>query len=129
MPRSRWCAAPFAAECVAALGSRRPLQPGHAVQGIPRPAPGRPRHLARSAHPHEGIPTMSLATLPPLTTADRASTTSDRPALRLVPQAAEARGFALYVGVDEEKARAAGVDLATLVEALRPGDAELVPSA
>jgi DNA-binding winged helix-turn-helix (wHTH) protein len=73
--------------------------------------------------------TMSLATLSPATTADQASTTSDRPALRLVPQGAEARGFALYVGVDEEKARAAGVDLATLVEALRRVTAELVPSA
>ncbi|MFD1721244.1 winged helix-turn-helix domain-containing protein [Amnibacterium endophyticum] len=40
-----------------------------------------------------------------------------------------ARGFALYVGVDEETARAAGVDLATVVDALRRLTAELVPGA
>ena len=43
--------------------------------------------------------------------------------------AGEARGFALYVGVDEQTARAAGTDLATLVEALRRLTAELVPGA
>jgi DNA-binding winged helix-turn-helix (wHTH) protein len=59
-----------------------------------------------------------------------------RPDLRLVPvlesevpPAPEARGFALFVGVDEAAARAAGVDLAHLVEALRRVTAELVPSA
>jgi DNA-binding winged helix-turn-helix (wHTH) protein len=72
---------------------------------------------------------MSLATLSPVTTTADQATRSDRPPLRLVPQGTEARGFALYVGVDEEKARAAGIDLATLVEALRRVTAELVPSA
>ncbi|HEV7623840.1 MAG TPA: winged helix-turn-helix domain-containing protein [Amnibacterium sp.] len=43
--------------------------------------------------------------------------------------APEARGFALFVGVDEAAARAAGVDLATLVETLRRVTADLVPSA
>jgi DNA-binding winged helix-turn-helix (wHTH) protein len=60
-----------------------------------------------------------------------------RPDLHLVPAldaevptpAPEARGFALFVGVDEAAARAAGVDLAHLVEALRRVTAELVPSA
>ena len=41
----------------------------------------------------------------------------------------EARGFALYVGVDEQAAHAAGTDLATVVDALRRLTAELVPGA
>jgi len=51
------------------------------------------------------------------------------PRLRAVQEAPEARGFALYVGVDEAKAKAAGIDLATLVRALRTLTAELVPDA
>ncbi|MGN7969414.1 winged helix-turn-helix domain-containing protein [Microbacterium sp. 22296] len=39
------------------------------------------------------------------------------------------RGFALYVGIDEEKAAAAGVSLGTLVEALRRTLGELAPAA
>ena len=73
---------------------------------------------------------MSLATVSPVTTT---ATAQERPssgaALRLVPDGSEARGFALYVGVDEAKARAAGVDLPALVDALRRLTAELVPSA
>ncbi|BDS50957.1 winged helix-turn-helix domain-containing protein [Rhodoluna lacicola] len=41
----------------------------------------------------------------------------------------EARGFALYVGVDEATAAAAGVSLSELVTALRKTVADLVPSA
>jgi DNA-binding winged helix-turn-helix (wHTH) protein len=63
-----------------------------------------------------------------------------RPDLHLVPglpsevpavaaPVAEARGFALFVGIDEATARAAGIDLATLVEQLRRVTAELVPAA
>jgi DNA-binding winged helix-turn-helix (wHTH) protein len=78
--------------------------------------------------PHSKDLAMSLSTVPtlPAPPADRAG---DRAALRLVPEGSEARGFALYVGVDEEKARAAGVDLPALVDALRRLTAELVPSA
>lgn len=42
---------------------------------------------------------------------------------------AEARGFALYVGVDEQTAAAAGVSLSELVTALRKTVAEIVPAA
>lgn len=42
---------------------------------------------------------------------------------------AEARGFALYVGVDEQTAAAAGVSLSELVSALRKTVAEIVPAA
>ena len=49
---------------------------------------------------------------------------SDAPAVET-----EARGFALYVGVDEATAAAAGVSLSELVTALRKTVAELVPYA
>ncbi|WP_375405168.1 winged helix-turn-helix domain-containing protein [uncultured Amnibacterium sp.] len=68
---------------------------------------------------------MSLATITSLPT----TRTATQPSLRIVPDGSEARGFALYVGLDEDKARAAGVDLPALVEALRALTAELVPSA
>ena len=44
-------------------------------------------------------------------------------------QPGEVRGFALYVGVDERKAREAGIDLPVLVDALRRLTADLVPDA
>ena len=46
-----------------------------------------------------------------------------------VPTQTEARGFALYVGIDEATAAAAGVSLAQLVQALRQTVADLVPTA
>lgn len=52
-----------------------------------------------------------------------------RTALRLVPAGAEARGFALYVGLDEAKAHAAGTTLAEVVQALRQLADKLVPTA
>ncbi|MDQ1596727.1 MAG: hypothetical protein QOI70_151 [Microbacteriaceae bacterium] len=48
--------------------------------------------------------------------------------LRAVPAGTEARGFVLYVGVDELKAAEAGTDLGTIVEALRRLTRELVPT-
>lgn len=51
------------------------------------------------------------------------------PRLRAIPTGTEARGFVLYVGVDELKASAAGVDLSQLVTALKQLTNELVPSA
>ncbi len=64
---------------------------------------------------------MSLATL---------SDQPARPDLRIVPSPdSEVRGFALYVGLDEAKARAAGTDLPALVAALRRLTTDLVPAA
>ncbi|MHB1172830.1 MAG: winged helix-turn-helix domain-containing protein [Lacisediminihabitans sp.] len=59
-----------------------------------------------------------------------APTTSDAaaPRLRAVPDGTEARGFVLYVGVDELKAADAGTDLGHLVEALKKLTAKLVPT-
>jgi DNA-binding response OmpR family regulator len=48
--------------------------------------------------------------------------------IRAVPAGTEARGFVLYVGVDELKAAEAGTDLGRVVEALKKLAAELVPS-
>lgn len=49
--------------------------------------------------------------------------------LRAVPEGTEARGFVLYVGVDELKASAAGTDLGAIVEELKRLTQLLVPSA
>ena len=51
------------------------------------------------------------------------------PKIRAVPTGTEARGFVIYVGVDEAKALAAGTDLGTLVAALKKLTNELVPTA
>lgn len=52
-----------------------------------------------------------------------------RARIRAVPEGTEARGFVIYVGIDEAKAAAAGTDLGGLVTALRKLTAELAPSA
>lgn len=48
--------------------------------------------------------------------------------IRAIPDGPEARGFVLYVGIDEAKAAASGTDLGTLVTALRRLTAELAPA-
>lgn len=48
--------------------------------------------------------------------------------IRAVPAGTEARGFVLYVGLDETKALAAGTDLGTVVEALKRLAADLAPT-
>ncbi len=47
--------------------------------------------------------------------------------VRAVPEGTEARGFVLYVGLDEAKAAAAGIDLGRLVNELKRVTAELAP--
>ncbi|TPW71512.1 winged helix-turn-helix domain-containing protein [Schumannella sp. 10F1B-5-1] len=49
--------------------------------------------------------------------------------IRAVPEGTEARGFALYIGIDEAKALAAGTDLGAVVRALKELVGELVPDA
>lgn len=89
----------------------------------------------------QGFDTMSLATLDALRpTARPLAPTPVAPAaltpapvtprpIRAVPEGTEARGFALYVGIDELKAAAAGTDLGEVVQALRALAADLVPGA
>ncbi|MEO6534247.1 MAG: winged helix-turn-helix domain-containing protein [Pseudolysinimonas sp.] len=83
---------------------------------------------------------MSLATLdalrptarPIVRPIDAASAPATPPApkaVRAVPEGTEARGFALYVGIDELKAAAAGTDLGEVVQSLRALAAALVPGA
>jgi len=49
------------------------------------------------------------------------------PRLRAVPAGTEARGFVLYVGIDDAKAAAAGTNLGAIVQALKALAAELAP--
>lgn len=51
------------------------------------------------------------------------------PRIRAVPDGTEARGFVLYVGIDEAKAAAAGTSLHRIVEALKALTADIAPSA
>ncbi|GAA1507745.1 DNA-binding winged helix-turn-helix (wHTH) protein [Agromyces terreus] len=51
------------------------------------------------------------------------------PRVRAVPEGTEARGFVLYVGIDESKADADGTTLHRIVEALRALTGEIAPSA
>ncbi|ANF32440.1 transcriptional regulator [Leifsonia xyli] len=55
--------------------------------------------------------------------------TDSAPRIRAVPEGTEARGFVLYVGIDEAKALADGTDLGRIVEALKRLTAEIAPSA
>ena len=80
---------------------------------------------------------MSLATLDRSTPSDFAAaapraladeTPSQPGRLRAVPAGTEARGFVLYVGVDELKALEAGTDLGAIVEQLKALAKQLVPS-
>ncbi|GAB2454317.1 DNA-binding winged helix-turn-helix (wHTH) protein [Conyzicola lurida] len=57
------------------------------------------------------------------------ATDSAQPRLRAVPAGTEARGFVLYVGVDELKAELAGLELGQIVEQLKHLVTGLVPSA
>ncbi|QEE62376.1 winged helix-turn-helix transcriptional regulator [Salinibacterium sp. dk2585] len=61
--------------------------------------------------------------------APSAGESAQRRRLRAVPEGTEARGFVLYVGVDELKAAAAGTDLGAIVEALKNLTQQLVPTA
>lgn len=47
--------------------------------------------------------------------------------IRAIPDGPEARGFVLYVGLDEAKAAASGIDLGSIVTALRSLTSELAP--
>lgn len=72
--------------------------------------------MSNAAVLHRPAPTRHLHAIPPL---------PESPA----PTTRAPRGFALYVGIDEAKAAAAGVSLPALVEALRRTLADLAPDA
>lgn len=73
---------------------------------------------------------MSLATIDTIrpTTTAAVQPAAPAPRIRAVPEGTEARGFVLYVGIDESKAVSAGTDLGRIVEALKQLTAELAPT-
>jgi DNA-binding winged helix-turn-helix (wHTH) protein len=89
--------------------------------------------------PAQGFDTMSLATIdsfrpatepvprPAVAPAPEPAPASTPSRLRAVPEGTEARGFALYIGIDEQKALDAGTDLSSIVTALKQLVSELVP--
>jgi DNA-binding winged helix-turn-helix (wHTH) protein len=92
------------------------------ASAAPRPVhPARPRTAIQPlpARPRTG-PTAQPA---------RQETEVTRPPqpIRAVPTGTEARGFVLYVGIDEAKAAAAGTDLGQIVDALKRLTAEIAP--
>ena len=88
---------------------------------LDRPATAPVRHLRAVNHPAAAEATAAPATAPEGAAAP--------PAARALPAGTAPRGFALYVGIDEAKAAASGVNLGVLVDALRRTIAELAPSA
>jgi len=95
--------------------SLAPAAPAHA----PVPAPARELSLALQPA-RDARPAAAPAPSAPAT---------DAPRLRAVPQGTEARGFVLYVGIDELKAASAGTDLSAIVEQLKQLAQQLVPTA
>ncbi|WP_378144880.1 winged helix-turn-helix domain-containing protein [Cnuibacter sp. UC19_7] len=71
------------------------------------------------------LDTRPAATVTPLR---RAEPPAPAPRIRAVPDGTEARGFVLYVGIDEAKALADGTSLARIVEQLKALAAEIAPS-
>ncbi|MET0303720.1 MAG: winged helix-turn-helix domain-containing protein [Microbacteriaceae bacterium] len=70
-------------------------------------------------------PVAAPSTPAPVSAAESDSASAGR--IRAVPEGTEARGFALYVGIDELKATQAGTDLGTVVQQVKALLAELVP--
>jgi len=91
------------------------LQPTTALR--PTAAPARPVPVPRGP-----------ASVSPRVAPSAAPTPSSPPRLRAVPDGTEARGFALYIGLDEAKAAEAGTDLGAVVEQLKALAARLVPT-
>jgi len=84
--------------------------------------------LARPSTSHAG----PIEAAPAAATTEAPATEATRPAaprIRAVPEGTEARGFVLYVGLDEAKAAADGTDLGAIVDALKRLTAALAPDA
>ena len=73
--------------------------------------------------------TSAVSPVSPIRPAAEAAAADSAPRIRAVPEGTEARGFVLYVGIDEAKAAAAGTDLGRIVDALKRLTAELAPTA
>jgi DNA-binding winged helix-turn-helix (wHTH) protein len=68
------------------------------------------------------------ASVTPIARPEQPASDSASAHLRAVPTGTEARGFVLYVGIDEDKAAADGTDLSEIVAELRALAARLSPS-
>jgi DNA-binding winged helix-turn-helix (wHTH) protein len=90
----------------------------------------RPTHLRAVTPPAPALRAVS-ETAPAPATHERPAPAqpAPAPAANSLPPGTAPRGFALYVGLDEAKAAAAGVSLGVLVDALRRTLAELAPEA
>ncbi|GGR28346.1 MULTISPECIES: winged helix-turn-helix domain-containing protein [Agromyces] len=86
---------------------------------------------ARTAPSISAAPVRAIADGAPIArlAAPAAELASPAPRVRAVPEGTEARGFVLYVGIDENKATEDGTTLHRIVEALRRLTAEVAPSA
>ena len=72
---------------------------------------------------------MTIANLQDFRTKSASSASAATSGLIAVPAETEARGFALYLGIDEATAQAHGTSLTEIASALKRTFAELVPSA
>ncbi|MDF2992443.1 MAG: winged helix family transcriptional regulator [Microbacterium sp.] len=70
-----------------------------------------------------------IAGSPSVSAVPTAAPAAPTPRVRAVPEGTEARGFVLYVGIDEAKALEDGTSLHRIVEALRRLTSEVAPSA
>jgi len=102
---------------------------------LPRAAQAAPPSAAAPAAPSAAAPAAPPAArpgpqaAPASPPAAHAAPPSAPARSRALPPGTEARGFALYVGIDEATAAAAGISLAAVVDQLRALTAQLVPAA
>ncbi|HET8780391.1 MAG TPA: winged helix-turn-helix domain-containing protein [Agromyces sp.] len=111
---------------------------------VARSSAARPTTAVRTAPSLPAVPVRSIAPNPsqsqegavaltrsatPAAQPSAAPARAGAPRVRAVPEGTEARGFVLYVGIDEDKAAADGTTLHRIVEALRALTAEISPSA
>ncbi|WIE53715.1 winged helix-turn-helix domain-containing protein [Curtobacterium sp. MCBD17_003] len=109
----------------ALAGAASPTHAGPAL-----PAAQHPRTAAPVRTPAAGTALPARAARPAPAAEDVPTSPVVAPARsRALPEGTEARGFALYVGIDEAKAAAAGTSLAAIVEQLKALTAQLAPAA
>ncbi|WP_258370178.1 MULTISPECIES: winged helix-turn-helix domain-containing protein [unclassified Curtobacterium] len=109
----------------ALAGAASPTQAGPAL-----PTAQHARTAAPVRTPAAGIALPARAARPAPAAEDVPTSPVVAPARsRALPEGTEARGFALYVGIDEAKAAAAGTSLAAIVEQLKALTAQLAPAA
>jgi len=101
------------------------------IATLERPAATTRAAAAASARAYPSRPAAEVASISAVraTPAAPEAAESAAPRLRAVPAGTEARGFVLYVGIDELKAANAGTDLGAIVEQLKKLAATLVPTA